>query len=211
MQSGVNYQTLLQLGVGLNFAIGAYGPYRKEYEERIRSKLDEARERLNELLSRDDSQFSSPRTDLQSLPIRHLSDRELHRYLSDVTIRFYRRRQVYDRGDKFLDGLLVPIGLISLLLLCYASFWPKTQIRNWAAYSICFLILVPSTVALARVVLEIRNHERFYRKESNLTHLKTSQQRQDDRMRSLPTQGEITRVMNEARLRYRKYAARSER
>ncbi len=71
---------------------------------------------------------------LHDNPIKDLTDKELRRYLLDVSIRFYRRRRDYRSRDGFVEPLLLPIGMFALLVLCYASFWPKTQVSYAWAY-----------------------------------------------------------------------------
>ncbi len=198
-----DFLTLLQLSVGLNWVVGAYGSYRRTYEDDIRDRLDHAREHMDALLLGDRASQPSIPQDLQVRNIKDLSNRELNRYLIDANTRFHRRRALYRHRDGYLEPLLLPIGLISLIGLVYASFYPHQTISHWAAFVACGIAFLPSVAALTRLAWEVRQHENFYRREPNPSYVRSSQESQNERMRSKPTRGEISRIINQVRIRHR--------
>lgn len=203
MQPIGDYLTLLQLSIGLNWVVGAYSSYRKNYEEDIRAKLDRAREEMDELLASGEIESVKLRSNLHDYEIKQISDRELSRYLVDATIRFHRRRQKFRRRDGYLEPLLFPIGLLSLLALCYASFWPRTLVSRGAIYGACAIGLLPAIAALARLLVEVSQHERAYRRDTRGSYIQASEAGQDKRIRSSPLRGEIARIINQVRVRSR--------
>ena len=202
MEKLANYQTLLQLGIGLNLVIGAYSSHRKNVEDRIKDSLDQYREQMDEILASTLEPVKAIDYDLQDRPVKLLNDRELSRYLSDCTIRFYQRRERFMRRDGYVEPLLYPIGFLSLSLLVYASLWPKTEVSYGLAYPICAVMLGPPIFALVRLLLETRNHERFYRGRASKTYREKVSVRHEERLRTSLSKGEIVRVTNAVRLRH---------
>lgn len=100
MQAISNYLTILQLGVGLNLVVGAYSSYRKNQEEYIQGKIDDARENIDEILGPEVDIPAKFRSELLNEgPVKELTDKELRRYLIDVSIRFDRRKRTYGSRD----------------------------------------------------------------------------------------------------------------
>lgn len=95
--------------------------------------------------------------------------------------------------------------MLTLIALCYASLWPKTQVSyTWVYFSIVAGLL-PATFALSRLIWEVSVHKRYNQRAVNPSYLKVRDEGQDRDIKSSAYPGEITRVINEIRIRYNRH------
>ena len=205
MRHASDYLTLLQLAVTLNLVVGAYSSYRKGIEADIGAELDLHREKMDEIIAVSDELPSEIKQGLEQQPVKTLSDRELSRYLGDVSIRFHRKVYKFARRDRLVEPFLMPIGVFSLMLLLYASWWPKTNVSYRAVYSLSIITLLPAIWSYVRLLRETREHGSFYHRKVNDTYIEKSSEGHSKRLRSLPLEGEISRALNAVRIRYKSH------
>ena len=205
MRPASDYLTLFQLAVGLNLVIGAYGSHRKNLESRISEELSLSRKQIDEILDHTNPPVNEIEERLEKKEIKKLTDRELSRYLGDTSIRFYKRCYKFSQRDNFIEPFLVPIGLICLIGLIYASLWPKTQISYDIVYAFLGVGFFPALWAFIRLVREMAEHELFYRRQANSSYRDSVEDRQAARIRSEAIRGEIFRATNQVRIRHREH------
>lgn len=205
MRPASDYLTLLQLAVGLNLVVGAYGARRKDLESRIANEIDASREKIDEIVDSLNPPVLELNENLEKKGVKDLSDRELARYFGDTSIRFYKRVYRFGQRDDMVEPWLVPIGLFCLFGLLYASLWPKTMI----SYTLIYLFLVigfgPALWAFLRLVRETAEHEKFYRRQANNSYRDNVEERHAARLRSKAVDGEVFRTTNQIRVRYREF------
>jgi hypothetical protein len=205
MRPASDYLTLLQLAVGLNLVVGAYGAHRKNLESRIADEIDASREKIDEILDSSNPPVLELKEGLERKEVKNLSDRELARYFGDTSIRFYKRVYRFGQRDNMVEPWLVPIGLLCLFELFYASLWPKTMISYNLVYLCLILGFVPALWVFLRLVRETAEHERFYRRQANSSYRNNVDDRHAARLRSEAIDGEIFRATNQIRVRYREF------
>jgi hypothetical protein len=205
MQLANDYLTLLQLAVGLNLVVGAYGSHRKHMENKIGDELSASREQIDEILDSKSPPVLELAPNLEKKEVKKLTDRELSRYLGDVSIRFYQRCHSFGQRDKIVEPWLVPIGLLCLVGLIYASLWPQSQVSNLIVDLFLVIGFVPALWAFMRLVRETAEHERFYRRQANISYREKVADEHGKRIRSEKVDGEIFRVMNQIRVRHREH------
>lgn len=201
MQPIGNYQTLLQLAVGLNLVIGGYGKIRTDLEKEIEDELIKARGQMDEILPRRENNAPIDHG-FHKRPIKELDDRHLSRYLSDVTIRYFHRSEKARSRDAVINPALIIIGVFSLLCLCYASIWPKTLIPMLWVYLLVFVFVGCPVGAFILANIEARTHALYRRRELNDSAKEKFRDNHAKRIKTDPIGGEISRVTNRIRVRY---------
>ena len=203
MGTASDYTTLLQLSVAVNLAVDAYASRRKRAEEKIAEELDSARETMDRILSHAAGVDAPLDQGLERKPVKELTNRELSRYLGDVTIRFYRRAHRFRVLDKYMEPLLTPLGIVSLVALVAASLSPSTDVPSWTVWLGAAVLFAPPILAFVRATRDTRRHEHFHRREANVSYSKVVEAEHDRRMRTTAAKGEIFRVTNHIRVRHR--------
>jgi hypothetical protein len=162
MQAASNYLTLLQLGAGFNLVIGAYSSHRKNIENKIEDEIDASRDQINEIIDHENPPILEIEPRLEKKEIELLPERELVRYLGDVSIRFQRRCYCFGQRDKIVEPCLFPIGLLCLAGLIYASLWSKVRVNDLVVYVSLVIGFLPALWAFMRLMRETTEHKRFY-------------------------------------------------
>ena len=185
-----DYETLLQLGVGINVVLGGYSGYRNSFAEKVSEELSEARLRLQEMGYKP-SRKRSVRNDLQEISLHLLTGDEISQFLYDVTYRHYERTYASELLDNTIPPTLVTVGFVDLAILIYASLWPKTKVSYLYIYIGLVISLLPFLVIITREIYKIHRHRKFYRTK-RVKLLSSMRLRRSDWTRA--RQGEIAKI-----------------
>lgn len=197
MDAASDYLTVLQLAVGLNLVAGAYTNIRKEFENRVADEIDDYREIMAGIVR---DQPDGP-LDAGLEKKKPLTDRELYRYLLDVSNRFHERARAFSRFDAWIEFALIVIGIVSACGLVAATVWPALPITKSQGVVICLVSIVPAVLAFLKAFAEIRTHDGFYRRRQNDSRAEKEAWRNQERSRSDAQAGEIGRAINQVRFR----------
>ena len=209
MLAANNYLTLLQLGVGFNLVVGAYGSHRKNIENKIEDEIEASREKINEIIDHKNPPILEIEPHLEKKKIELLPERHLVRYLGDVSIRFHRRCYCFGQRDKIVEPCLVPIGLLCLAGLIYASLWPKVKVSDLVVYVSLVIGFLPALWAFMRLMKETAEHERFYLRQVDSSYGPTVVAKHEERVRSAAVDGEMFKVMNRIRVLHREHVKKT--
>lgn len=201
MNKFVDYLTILQLGVALNLVTGAYASQRREFEDKVANELNDYRDKIRQLLNLEKEQGPIG-YELERKDIRQLSDRELSRLQSDVSIRFWRRSYNFGKKDIFFEKALIPIGIFCAMALVVASIWPEEYIAPYIALFISLIAVGVPIYAFVRTYTELREHQLYYRRNTTRNYSDNIEREHDLRMRSSPKKGEIHEIHNALRARF---------
>ncbi|MBL3553161.1 hypothetical protein JMM51_13235 [Rhodovulum sulfidophilum] len=202
----VNLQALIsifQLSASFCLIVGAFSSYRRAHERTIENSLDVARSQMTTVIlpRQDQLEPLEIRNNLQVPKLKDLSNRELHRYLGDVTIRFYGRRFKFAATDRFIDRALVIVGLSSIAGLIVSSRFPGAMVSDWVFYGISIVSLGLPIASFLKVSFEVKRHDHYFNRSVDKEYSKKIQSKHEGRIRSLPSRGEIFSVANEIRVR----------
>lgn len=196
-----DYSSLIQFIAGINLVVGAYAPYRRNVEDSIEDKLDIARSQIDEILDKYNPPTEILSRNLEKKEIKNLSDREIARYLGDVSIRFYDRCYKFGKYDPFFEFGLPLIGIIFVMILIYSAIFPEALINEFCISFFVIVGLIPALFSFLKTIFEIKLHEKFYRRKANDSYKRLAQNRHNKRKRTDPIVGEIFRVTNQVRVR----------
>ncbi|TCM65755.1 hypothetical protein [Rhizobium sp. BK068] len=116
--------SVFQLGAALSFVLGGFANHRQPREEKIEKWAKEGVEHIAILRARDGGEV--PRlvpkgVMLDTVPGKDMSTTDLNDYRRDVTYRYHKRIEKYERNDRVRQVLLWINGVISAAALIYGS------------------------------------------------------------------------------------------